>query len=133
MNPLLIAPILELGKGIIDRFLPDPVAKAQAEMEMLKLLQEGELKTILAQLEINAKEAEHQSIFVAGWRPFVGWGCGFGFLYSSILHNLLSWMATAKGWPVPPAVNDDILLYVLGGMLGIAGMRTFEKTKGVTK
>ena len=131
MNPLLLGPLFELGKGIIDRLFPDPAAKAAAELELLKMSQAGDLQVILAQLAINAKEAESPSIFVAGWRPFVGWTCGIGLAYATIGVNLLSWLSTARGWPLPPVVDTDTLLYVLGAMLGIGGLRTLEKVKGV--
>ena len=131
MNPLLIGPLFELGKGIIDRLFPDPAKKAEAELELLKMTQAGDLQVILAQLQINAKEAESASVFVAGWRPFVGWTCGIGLFYATIGVNLLSWLSTAKGWPLPPIVDTDTLLYVLGAMLGIGGLRTLEKVKGV--
>ena len=78
MNPLLLGPLFDLGGKIIERMFPDPSAKAAAELELLKIAQAGDLQTVLAQLEINAKEAQHPSIFVAGWRPFVGWCCGIG-------------------------------------------------------
>jgi len=131
MNPLLLGPLFELGKGIIDRLFPDPAKKAEAELELLKMTQAGDLQVILAQLAINAKEAESPSIFVAGWRPFVGWTCGIGLAYATIGVNLLSWLSTARGWPLPPVVDTDTLLYVLGAMLGIGGLRTLEKVKGV--
>lgn len=131
MNPLLLGPLFELGKGIIDRLFPDPAKKAEAELELLKMSQAGDLQVILAQLAINAKEAESASVFVAGWRPFVGWTCGVGLAYATILHNLLEWVATIRSWPLPPVVDTDTLLYVLGAMLGIGGLRTLEKVKGV--
>lgn len=131
MNPLLLGPVLDIGSKIIDRLFPDPAAKAAAELELLKLTQAGDLQTVLAQLEINAKEAAHPSVFVAGWRPFVGWCCGVGLGYATIGHNVLAWLAVARGWPVPPAVDTDVLIYTLGGLLGIGGLRTLEKVKGV--
>ena len=131
MNPLLLGPVFDLGGKIIDRLFPDPAAKAAAELELLKLTQSGDLQTVLAQLEINAKEAAHPSLFVAGWRPFVGWCCGLGLAYATMGHNILSWLAVARGWPVPPAVDSDVLIYTLGGLLGIAGLRSVEKVKGV--
>ena len=131
MNPLFLGPVLNLGGKIIERLFPDPTAKAAAELELLKLTQAGELQAVLAQLEINAKEAAHPSVFVAGWRPFVGWCCGAGLAYATIGHNLLTWAAAAKGWPVPPAIDSDVLIYTLGGLLGIGGLRTVEKVKGV--
>lgn len=133
MNPLLLGPILEVGKTLLDRFVPDPAKKQEAEMELIRMAAEGELKQVIAQLEINAREASHQSVFVAGWRPFFGWSGGIGFLYATIGQPLLAWGAAIKGWPVPPSLNLDLLWVVITGMLGIGGLRTFEKTKGVTK
>lgn len=133
MNPLLLAPILEVGKTLLDRFVPDPEAKRQAEAEFLKMAMDGELKQTIAQLEINAREAAHPSVFVAGWRPFFGWAGGAGFVYATILQPLLAWAAVIKGWPAPPSLNLDLLWVVVTGMLGIGGLRTFEKTKRVTK
>jgi hypothetical protein len=133
MNPLLLAPLLDVGKTLLDRFIPDPEAKRAAEAEFLKMAMDGELKQTIAQLEINAREAAHPSIFVAGWRPFFGWAGGAGFVYATVLQPLLAWWAAIKGWPTPPTLNLDLLWAVVTGLLGIGGLRTFEKTKGVTK
>lgn len=133
MNPLLLGPLFELGSKIIDRLMPDPQKKAEAELELLKLAQSGDLQTVLGQLEINAKEAAHPSIFVAGWRPFVGWTSGFGLVYSTIGHNILAWLSSYYQLPAPPPVDSETLLLVLFAMLGVGGLRTVEKIKGVTK
>jgi hypothetical protein len=133
MNPLILAPILEVGKSLLDRWFPDPAEKAKAEAEMLQMLQEQDLKKVLAQLEVNAKEAASPSVFVAGWRPFIGWSCGAGFIWATIGQPVFTWIASAKGWPAPPAIDSDVLMYVLGGMLGLGTLRTFEKTKGAAK
>lgn len=134
MSPLLIGPLLDIGKTLLDRFGPeDKAERAKADAEFLKMASEGELKQIIAQLEINAKEAAHPSIFVAGWRPFFGWAGGVGFVYATIAQPLLAWLSSIKGWPTPPTLNLDLLWVVITGMLGISTMRTFEKSKGVTK
>jgi hypothetical protein len=133
MNPLLLAPLLEVGKGIIDRLFPDPEKKAAAELELLKMTQDGDLKQILAQLEINAKEAQHPSLFVAGWRPFFGWAGGAGFVYATIGQPVLAWIAQVKGWPAPPTINIDLLWVVVTGLLGIGTLRSVEKVKGRAK
>lgn len=133
MNPLLLAGVFDLGKSLIDRVFPDPAQKAAAELELMKITQSGELQLTLAQLAINLKEAEHSTVFVAGWRPFVGWTCGFGLAYQTVFHNILEWISVINGWPLPPAVDSDVLIYTLGGLLGIAGLRTYEKKNGVTR
>jgi hypothetical protein len=131
MNPLFIGPVLDIGKSIIDRLIPDPAKKQEAETELVKLAMSGDLQQVMGQLAINAKEAESSSVFVAGWRPFVGWICGAGLLYATIIHNLLEWLSLAKQWPTPPAVDSDLLIYILGVLLGVGTLRTVEKIKGV--
>jgi hypothetical protein len=133
MNPLILGPLLEVGKTLLDRFVPDPAQKAQAEMELVKMAADGELKQVVAQLEINAREATHASIFVAGWRPAFGWCGAAGFLYATIGQPVLAWVGAIKGWPAPPELNLDLLWVVVTGLLGIGGLRTVEKLKSVTK
>jgi dienelactone hydrolase len=130
---LILAPILEVGKSLIDRFFPDPAEKAKAEMDMMLLLQTQDLQRVIAQLEVNAKEAASPHLFVSGWRPAVGWCCGAGFLWATIGQPVFSWVAVAKGWPAPPQIDTEVLLYVLGGMLGLGSLRSIEKVKGAAK
>jgi hypothetical protein len=131
MNPLFLGPLLDVGKTLLDRFVPDPEKKREAEAQFLAMAMQGELKQVIAQLEINAREAAHPSIWVAGWRPFVGWTGGLGLLYATLGQPVLTWVGGIHGWPAPPQVETDLLWVVLSGMLGIGGMRTFEKTRGV--
>ena len=133
MNPLILGPILEVGKTILDRFIPDPEKKREAEMELVRMAADGELKQVLAQLEINAREASSPSVWVSGWRPFFGWCGGAGFAYATIIQPILVWYGTARGWPTPPDVNIDLLWTVVTGLLGVGGLRSLEKVKGVTK
>ena len=133
MNPLILAPLLEFGKDLIGRFFPDEEERRKAEADFLRQAMDGELKQVIAQLEINAREATHPSVFVAGWRPAFGWCGALGFLYATIGQPTLAWLAAIKGWPTPPELNLDLLWVVVTGMLGIGGLRTFEKSKGLTK
>lgn len=133
MNPLLLGSVLEIGRDLIGRFFPDKAEAARVEADFLRLAAEGELKQVIAQLEINAKEAAHPSLFVAGWRPGYGWAGVAGFVYAVILQPLLAWVASLHGWPTPPELNMDLLWVVITGMLGIGGLRTFEKSRGVTR
>lgn len=133
MNPLLLGPIFEIGKTLLDRFVPDPEKKAAAEMELIRMAADGELKQVIAQLEINAREAAHPSVWVAGWRPGFGWAGVAGFAYATILQPLLSWLAAVKGWPAPPTLNLDLLWVVITGLLGIGGLRSVEKIRGAAK
>lgn len=134
MNPLLLGPVLEIGKSLLDRFGPeDKNKKRQMEAEFLRMAAEGELKQVIAQLEINAREAAHPSIWVAGWRPYFGWVGGTAFAYVGIIRPLLGWVAAINEWPAPPDIDTEFLWVVVSGLLGIGGLRTFEKSKGVTK
>ena len=138
MNPLFIAPILEIGKGIINRLFPDPAAAAAAQLELLKMQHNGELallasETDLAklQIQVNVEEAKSTNWFVAGWRPFVGWTCGAGLVYVAVLEPLARFAAkVAFGYTGEfPSISTDITLQVLLGMLGLGAMRSVEKIK----
>ena len=130
MNPLILGPIFEIGKTLIDRFLPDPEKKREAEMEMIKMAAAGELQQVVAQLEINAREASHPSIFVAGWRPAVGWVCVAAMAFQYLLRPFLVGFGVA---PMDMPGLDENLWAILTGILGIGGLRSFEKYTRITK
>lgn len=128
-----ISALLDIGGKVIDRVWPDPAQAASAKLELFKLQQSGELAQMAGQLEINKAEAASSSVFVAGWRPFIGWICGAALGYTFIVYPLLLW-ATAAWWPgiQPPTLGTgDMLFELLLGMLGMGGLRTFEKVRGV--
>lgn len=91
---------------------------------------EKALELIKIQNEVNKIEAQHRSIFVAGWRPFIGWVCGLALLYNFILRDLIAWLSPGV---MPPALQMEHLLTVLMGMLGLGGLRTYEKLKDKSK
>lgn len=134
MNPLFYGPLLEFGKLILNRFGPeDKEEKAKVETEFLKMAMTGELSQIIEQLKINAIEAAHPSIWVSGWRPFYGWAGGVGFLYAVFFQPILSWVAEIQKWPTPPTLENELLWVVVTGLLGIGGLRTYEKKAKVAK
>jgi len=97
-------------------------------MEIRELIKGKEIdpqQLIELQSEINKVEAQHRTIFVAGWRPFIGWVCGVALAYNFVLRDLLIWFLGQE--QVPPALQMEHLMTVLIGMLGLGGMRTFEK------
>jgi hypothetical protein len=84
-----------------------------------------------AQADVNLAEAQSSSRFVSGWRPFIGWICGFALLYGAMLQPVLAWLALGINVPVPPAPDQSQLMTVLLGMLGLGTLRTVEKYNGV--
>jgi len=89
-------------------------------------------KTIIElQSEINKVEAQHRSIFVSGWRPFTGWVIAFALAYNFVLRDLFIWALQPEN--IPPALQMDHLMTILLGMLGLGGMRSFEKIKDKTR
>lgn len=133
MNPLLLGPLLDIGKTVIDRFFPDKAQAAEAQRELLRMAADGELKQTLKQLEINAREAANPSVWVSGWRPGFGWVCAAAFAYATIGQPLLAWVSVARGFAPPPAIDSELLWTVTTGLLGIGGLRSVEKIKGAAK
>ena len=126
----LSKPIEAVG-NIVDELFTSKDEKLTHEEVKLRILQIP--STI--QTEINKIEAQHRSIFVAGWRPFIGWVCGIALLYNFIIRDLLAWVLLNSNTLIslPPALQMEHLMTVLLGMLGLGGLRTFEKIKGKTK
>ena len=122
----LIAPVA----GILDKFVADKDLKMKLQQELETAMHSANL----AQLEVNKAEAVHKSIFVAGWRPFVGWVCGIALAYHFILAPLLQFGFALAGMEQDlPEFEFSQLSTVLMGMLGLGGLRTFEKMKGVSR
>ena len=122
-----IAALIPVVGKLLDRVIPDKSARAAAEESLKVLEQSGDLQLLLGQMEVNKVEAAHKSIFVAGGRPFIVWICGLGLLYNVILSPFLSI------WLEVPVVDPALLYPVLLGILGLGGMRSFEKVKGVAR
>ena len=124
---ILVDALLGIGGKLIDKLIPDPAARDAARFELLKLQQSGELAAMLAQTEINKVEAANSSVFVAGWRPAIGWVCAMAMAYQYLLRPFLVAFNPALAFPG----LDDNLWQLLAGMLGLGGLRTFEKVNGV--
>jgi hypothetical protein len=128
-----IGPLFSFLDDALKRAFPDKTERekiqAQLQSEMLK----GDLGLLQAQLGVNQVEAASTSLFVAGWRPFVGWVCGGALAYNFVAQPFLAFLIGCFAWKLPPLplLDSGSLTTVLLGMLGIGGMRTFEKLKGV--
>ena len=124
---------LGIGKSLIDR-IPDPAARERAELEMRAQLLQALVEESKGQAEINKVEAAHQSLFIAGWRPAIGWACAIGFGWTFVGLPLFTWLFTVMGVATPlPQINHDILMELTFGMLGMGALRSFDKWKGKSK
>lgn len=135
---LLIGPVTK----IIDKLIPDKEAADKAKIKLIELEQQGDLAELgamvelnKAQAEINKQEAAHKSLFVAGWRPFIGWTCGLGVFWQFVGYPLAAFMvATFATEPVElPAITTESLFELILAMLGMGGLRTYEKLKGKSR
>jgi len=115
---------------VLDKFVPDPQAKAKAEGELRSSLQAWDK----GQTDVNVVEAANPNLFVSGWRPFIGWVCGLALAYQYIAAPLLMWTATSLhiAMAAPPKL-DGMLWELVFALLGMGGLRTLERVKGVAR
>ena len=127
----LIGPV----SSLLDKFVEDADQKAKLAHEIATMSQRHAQELALAQINVNAAEAASGSLFKGGWRPFIGWTCGLAFFYHFVGQPLAIFILTISGVEIPalPEFEMGTLLTVLGGMLGIGGLRTYEKQKGLTQ
>ena len=125
MIDLLIGPV----SGLLDKFVEDKDEKNKLAHEIATMAEKQAHAQVMAQIEVNKAEAQHSSIFVAGWRPFVGWVCGFALLYHFIAQPVIVLFSGIE----TPTFDMNTLTTILMGMLGLGGLRTFEKSKGIAR
>lgn len=141
---LAVGGIVSTVAGLIDSLHTSDKERLDAEIELQKLGLESariEADLVKGQHEINKTEAQHASIFVAGWRPAIGWIGAAALGYQFVIYPFMTWgwvSMQGAGWiPVnlapPPVLDADALWVILTGMLGLAGMRSFEKAKGMAR
>ena len=131
---MLVSGIMGLATTLIDRLVPNKNQKEKALAELKILETTGELDLLAKQLEVNKVEAGHRSLFVAGWRPSIGWICSIAFAYHFVLQPLIVFVAALNGTVIDlPEFDASAMITVLLGMLGLGGFRTFEKLKGISK
>ena len=131
MIQALIGPV----SSLLDKFIEDKDAKAKLAHDLATMAERHAQELARGQIEINKEEARSRNIFIAGWRPFVGWTCGLAlfwhFLGLPVTLFITGWFDLQH--PPLPEFDMESLMTVLLGMLGLGGLRTFEKFKGVTK
>ena len=131
----ILGSLIQPVSQILDKAIPDRDLKRKLSHDLATMADKHAQEALLAQLEINKAEAASGSLFKGGWRPFVGWVCGVAFAYHFVLQPLLVFIFAYVGMETPdlPEFQMNTLLTVLGGLLGIGGLRTYEKQKGLTK
>lgn len=135
MNLLGIGTVIES----VGKIASDLITTDKERLEMALREKELDQRLDIAQISVNQAEAQHSSIFVAGWRPAIGWIGAAAMAYQFLLYPLMLWGWTylqGIGWipaglTPPPVLDADQLWVILSGILGIAGMRSYEKSKGV--
>lgn len=129
----IVSALLPIVGEVIDRVVPDNAGRDKAKAELERTLAEAAMKGQLAQIEVNKIEAAG-NWFQRSWRPLIGWVCALSFASFYLVLPIVAWIGEIMGKTYPvPAFDMDSLLYVLGAMLGIGGLRTFEKAKGLTR
>ena len=134
----IIQGILGGGQGgalkTISKVIDDLHTSDEEKLDKKILMQRIQQKLAEKQLDVNAKEAGHRSIFVSGWRPFIGWCGGFALAFEFILSPGIEWYSKFAGLNLTaPEIQTGPLLAIVTSMLGVAGLRSFEKAKGITK
>lgn len=127
----LIGPVT----GLLDKFVEDKDQKAQLAHEIATMSTRHAQEIALAQISVNQAEAASGSVFKGGWRPCVGWVCALAFFYHFVGQPVVVFIVALTGTALPPLPEFDMgtLLTVLGGMLGLGSLRTYEKQKGISK
>lgn len=126
-----ISAALDIGSKLIEHFFPDPTQKAAAYLELTKLQQAGDLAIVGYQSDVNKVEAANPNLFIAGWRPAIGWICGFGLGMQFVVAPFATWGAVLAGHPIVfPTLDLGTLTTLLFGLLGLGSMRTIEKLNG---
>jgi hypothetical protein len=126
MLTALIGPVT----GLLERVIPDKTEANRLAHEITTLAEKQAHEVAKAQIEVNKVEASHQNLFVAGWRPASGWCCVFGMMGNFIVIPFTNFvMELIEKDIVVPLIPLDTMMPVLLGMLGLGGLRTYEKTK----
>lgn len=123
--------VISVVKAVLDK-VPDPKAKAEALQKLEELHQNGELAVIAGQVEINKIEAASTNVFIAGWRPYIGWVLGTGLAVMLVVGPLMAWGSALALRPIKqPDMPVEAIVALTTSLLGLSGMRSWEKFKGV--
>ena len=130
----LLGSLVQPVTGLLDKFIEDKDQKNKLAHEISTMAERHAQELAKGQLEINKAEAQSRNIFVAGWRPFIGWTCGVAMAYNYVVHPIMIFRLAQLDYLVAlPALDLGEMMPVLMGMLGLGGLRSFEKYKGISK
>lgn len=128
--PEAVTAVSNLATTIIDKKFPNATEIEKVKLAQLAAEMQNQFNVALAQLDINKIEASNPQIFVSGGRPAAIWVCVAGLAYT-VAYPLLTWAAQSVGLHAIPALDTTVLQYLLGALLGVGAMRSYDKTKGV--
>jgi hypothetical protein len=123
----IVASLVGPVTGLLDKFIEDKDQKNALAHEIATMSERHAQELMKGQLDVNKTEAAHKSLFVAGWRPSIGWVCSLGLLYNTIIANILGI------WLDLPEIDTTLLVPVMMGMLGLGAMRSYEKVNSVAR
>lgn len=123
----IVASLVGPVTGLLDKFIEDKDQKNALAHEIATMSERHAQELMKGQLAVNKTEAAHKSLFVAGWRPSIGWVCSLGLLYNTIIANILGI------WVDLPEIDTTLLVPVMMGMLGLGAMRSYEKVNSVAR
>ena len=138
-----ITAALDLGKGLVDKFFTSKDKKIEVKAKLEELAQAGDLAKLngyiqitLAQIKVNEEQAKHKSIFVSGARPAAIWAGVFSLAWAGFIHSMLVWAWVFSGLDIadaPPLIEAGVLGSITAGLLGVAGMRSYDHKNGTSK
>lgn len=139
MIPVLLTALLPIFGKVLEKVVPDVAEREKLKLELQLKIEENETELIKAfnsvdqaQIAVNQEEAKSASLFVSGWRPFIGWVSGIGVAWAFVFKPLADWILAASGSTIiTPTLNTGELMSLLLGLLGMGALRSFEKVKGV--
>lgn len=123
----ILGSLIEPATKLLDKVIEDKDQKNALAHEIATMAERHAQELAQGQLEVNKVEAAHKSLFVAGWRPAIGWVCALGLFYNVILANIIGI------WVDVPEIDTTLLVPVMMGMLGLGAMRSYEKVQGVSR
>lgn len=139
MIPVLLTTLLPIFGKVLEKVVPNVAEREKLKLELQLQIEQNETKLIeafnavdQAQIAVNQEEAKSSSLFVAGWRPAIGWVSGFGVAWAFVFKPIADWILAVSGSTIAtPVLNTGELMSLLLGLLGMGALRSFEKVKGV--